>query len=229
VRSYGQYCPISKAAEILGDRWTVLIVREMSFGVSRFNEMQRSLPGISRSVLAQRLRHLERVGLIERDASESGRTVEYSLTSAGRDLKPVLRALGEWAAQWAFGDPDPRELDPDLLMRWISRHVAADQLPGRRVVAQFEFSAPRTRRYWLVMEPSETSVCLHDPGFETDVYVTADVAALYSVYLGRLTLREALLGGQVTLGGTPTFVRAFPRWFAWSDFAPTVRAAALAH
>jgi DNA-binding HxlR family transcriptional regulator len=227
VRSYGQYCPIAKSAEILGDRWTLLIVREMSFGVSRFNEMERALPGISRSVLTQRLRHLERVGLVERVAEPGPAAARYRLTRAGQDLKPVLHALGDWAAQWAFGDPDPKELDPDLLMRWISRHVATDRLPGRRVVAEFELSAGRPRRYWLVMEPHEISVCLHDPGFASDVNVAADVAALYKVYLGRLTLEEAIRAGQVTLSGAVTMVRAFPRWFAWSDFAPTVRAAAL--
>lgn len=229
MRSYGQYCPIAKAAEILGDRWTVLIVREMSFGVHHFNELERCLPGISRSVLAQRLRHLERVGLIERLASDAGRSVEYWLTDAGNDLKPVLRVLGEWAAQWAFGDPDPAELDPDLLMRWISRHIATAQLPDHRVVAHFELSARRPKRYWLVLEPQETSLCLQDPGFDTDVFVTADTAALYGVYLGRLTLLNAIRAGQVTLRGSPGLVRAFPRWFTWSDFAPSIRAAAHAH
>ena len=229
MRSYGQYCPIAKAAQILGDRWTVLIVREMSFGVNRFNEMERCLPGISRSVLAQRLRHLERVGLIERQTSGSGHSVEYQLTAAGQDLKPVLRTLGEWAARWAFGDPNPEELDPDLLMRWISRHIATDQLPERRVVTQFEFSVPRPRRYWLVLEPQEVSVCLHDPGFDTDVFVRADTESLYRVYLGRLTLHSAVRSGLVTVNGAPGLVRAFPRWFAWSDFAPSVRAAAQLH
>jgi len=226
MRSYGQYCPVAKAAQILGDRWTLLIVREMSFGVSHFNEMERCLPGISRSVLTQRLRHLEHVGLVERHAAGAGRTVEYRLTAAGRDLKPVLRSLGEWAARWAFGDPDPAELHPDLLMRWISRHVALDQLPGRRIVARFEFPVPRSRRYWLVLEPQEASVCLQDPGFDTDVFVTADTAALYGVYLGRRTLHSAMLEDLVTVKGPPSLVRAFPRWFTWSDFAPTVRAAA---
>ena len=224
MRSYGQYCPVAKAAEILGDRWTVLLMREMTFGVDRFNEMQRCLPGISRSVLAQRLRHLERVGLIER-ATGDGRSVTYGLTPAGRDLKPVLRSLGEWAARWAFADPDPRELDPDLLMRWISRHIATDQLPDRRIVAEFAFAVPRTRRYWLVLEPEETSVCLHDPGFDTDVFVVADTEALYCVYLGRRTLGSAMRDGLVSVVGPSSLVRDFGRWFAWSDFAPTVRAA----
>jgi DNA-binding HxlR family transcriptional regulator len=222
VRTYGQYCPIARAAEVLGDRWTVLIVREMSFGVSRFNELERCLPGISRSVLAQRLRHLVHVGLVDRQ--DGG----YVLTPAGTALKPVLRALGDWAATWAFGEPDPRTLDPDLVIRWISRHVASSKLPGRRVVACFELTAPRPRRYWLVLQPEEASVCLTEPAFGTDVLVTTTTATLYDVYLGRLDLRSAVRDELVRLDGRPSLVRSFPSWFTWSDFAPAVRTGELA-
>jgi DNA-binding HxlR family transcriptional regulator len=219
VRTYGQYCPVAKAAEVLGDRWTLLIVREMSFGVNRFNELQRCLPGISRSVLTQRLRHMERAGLIERD------DMQYCLTEAGRDLKPVLHALGDWAARWAFAAPDPSELDTDLLIRWISRHTSPDAIPRRRVVVRFDFTAPRHRRYWLVLSPSEASVCLHDPGFDTDAVLTSDAKTLYEVYLGRRTLTAATKAGLVTVEGAPAMVRGLPRWFTWSAFAPAVRAA----
>jgi len=225
VRSYGQYCPVAKAAEVLGDRWTVLLMREMGFGVDRFNELERCLPGISRSVLAQRLRHLERVGLVERLAAD-GNNVRYELTQAGRDLKPVIRSLGEWAAKWAFVDPDPLELDSDLLIRWMSRHVAHDQLPERRIVAEFSFATPRVKRYWLVLDRDEASVCMHDPGFDTDVSVMADTEALYCVYMGKRTLSSAIKDGLVTIHGPRALVRDFPRWFSWSDFAPTVREAA---
>lgn len=217
MRSYGQYCPIARAAETLGDRWTILIVRELGFGVDRFNELQRCLPGISRSVLTQRLRHLERVGIIER------RSTTYHLTSAGRSLQPVLRELGDWAARWAFGEPDPRELDPDLVIRWISRHVATGALPAHRVVSQFDLTGPPARRYWLVLDPADVSVCLHDPGFPVDVFVAASTAVLYDVYLGRRTLRGAIRDGLVAVTGSPAMVRAFPRWLTGSDFAPAVR------
>ena len=226
LRSYGQYCPIAKGAELLGDRWTLLIVREMGFGVRHFNELERCLPGISRSVLAQRLRQMEHRGLVERRRSESGRTIEYRLTAGGRALKGVLRELGEWAATWAFGDPNPDELDPDLLMRWICRHVDHEQLADRRVVVQFEFRLPRRRRYWLVLEPGEASVCMQDPGFGSEVFVKADTGALYRVYLGRLSLRQAMRDHLVTVEGASTLVRAFPHWFTWSQFAPVVRDAA---
>jgi DNA-binding HxlR family transcriptional regulator len=226
MRSYGQYCPIARAAAVLGDRWTMLIVRELSFGVDRFNELERGLPGISRSVLAQRLRHLERVGLIRREPDSRGRGHEYRLTEAGCALKPVLGSLGEWGARWAFSDPGPDELDPDLLVRWLSRHVAVDALPRRRTVVEFSFPRPRPRRYWLVLRPDEVSICLQDPGFDTDVSVTADTAALYDVYFGRSSIGRAVAAGLVTLSGKTTMVRAFPGWFTGSQFAPVVSGAA---
>jgi DNA-binding HxlR family transcriptional regulator len=222
MRSYGQYCPIARAAEVLGDRWTLLIVREMNFGVRHFNELERCLPGISRSVLAQRLRQLVAAGLIARKTTASSRATEYELTAAGRDLKPALQALGNWAATWAFADPDPGDLNPDLVMRWISRHVATDQLPSRRVVIQFDVSSPR-RRYWLVLHPAEVSVCLHPPGFETDIFLTASAATLYDLYLGRVSLRTLTREALICIDGPRPLVRTFQRWFTWSSFAPAVR------
>jgi DNA-binding HxlR family transcriptional regulator len=224
MESHGQYCPIAKGAEVIGDRWTLLIVREMLFGVHHFNELERCLPGISRSVLAQRLKHLERVGIVERESGPSGRTISYSLTTAGRELQPVVHVIGEWGASWAFPDPDPAELDTDLLMRWISRHIAQDQLPASRRVVRFDFTSPR-RRYWLVLRRGDASVCLQHPGFDEDVVVTADAATMYDVYLGRVSLVGAIADGDIIVAGIPRDVRAFPRWFKGSRFAPQIRAA----
>jgi DNA-binding HxlR family transcriptional regulator len=132
MRGYAQYCPVAKATEVLGDRWTLLIVREMLGGAGGFNELQRGLPGISRSVLADRMRALERAEVVERRTGPTGRTLEYLLTSAGRDLQPVVQAIGEWGATWSFTDPRPEELDPDLLIVWMARHVDRRQLPPNR-------------------------------------------------------------------------------------------------
>lgn len=117
--SYGQYCPVAKAAEIFADRWTPLIMREMLHGIRRFNELERGLPGIPRSLLSQRLRRLERAGIIVRHLASNGRATEYHLTRAGQQLEAVVDVLGTWGAQWAFGDPVPDELDPGLLMWWM--------------------------------------------------------------------------------------------------------------
>jgi DNA-binding HxlR family transcriptional regulator len=222
--TYGQYCPIARAAAILGDRWTLLIVRELMHGASGFNEIVRGLPGISRSVLAQRMRALERAGVVDRRTGAAGRTLGYRLTAAGRDLRPVMAAAGEWGATWAFGDPPPDELDPDLLALWIARHVNPDRLPPGRTVLLLDLRAPR-RRFWLVLEAEEVSVCLQHPGFDVDATLSADTAELYRVYLGRTRLREAMARGLVTLEGSARVRRSLEGWFTWSDFAPAVRAA----
>jgi DNA-binding HxlR family transcriptional regulator len=225
VRSYAQYCPIAKASEVLGDRWTLLIVREMLGGASGFNELQRGLPGISRSVLTDRLRSLERAEIVERRTGPKGRTLEYRLTLAGRDLEPVVQAIGEWGATWSFTDPRPDELDPDLLIVWMARHVDRQQLPSDRTVVQFDFRNP-AKRYWMVLEPSDVSVCLQHPGFDVDLEVRVDTATLYRVYLGRAELGSAIRARKLTLSGPRALQRAFGRWFSWSAFAPASRQAA---
>jgi len=224
MRSYAQYCPVAKATETLGDRWTLLIVREMLGGASGFNELQRGLPGISRSVLADRMRALERAEVIERKKGPKGRTLEYRLTSAGRDLQPVVQAIGEWGATWSFTEPRAEELDPDLLIVWMARHVDRQRLPPNRTVVQFDFHDPQ-RRYWMVLEPSEVSVCVQHPRFNVDLKVVVDTATLYRVYLGRAELGGAIRGGQLTMSGPQTLQSGFGQWFTWSAFAPASRTA----
>jgi DNA-binding HxlR family transcriptional regulator len=227
MRTYGQYCPVAHAAEIVADRWTPLILRELLAGSCHFNELERGLPGIPRSLLAERLRRLERAGVVERRVSSGRRAAEYHPTPAGRELRRVIEALGEWGARWAFGDPDPRELDPGLLLWRMRRRVDFERLPPHRVVVQFDFQGARNGSYWLVLDPDEVSVCLHDPGFDIDLLVTADIAVFYRVWLGRITLAEALRERSVQVDGAPSLRRAFSCWFTWSPFADTVRAATL--
>ncbi len=224
MRSYAQYCPIAKASEILGDRWTLLIVREMLGGASGFNELQRGLPGISRSMLADRLRSLERAEILERRTGPKGRTLEYRLTLAGRDLEAVVQAMAEWGVTWSVTDPRPEELDPYLLIVWMARHVDREQLPPDRTVVQFDFCDP-AERYWMVLEHSEVSVCLQHPGFDVNLQVTVDTATLYRVYLGRAGLAGALRARKLTMSGPRALQRGFGRWFAWSAFAPASRRA----
>jgi DNA-binding HxlR family transcriptional regulator len=224
MRGYAQYCPIAKASEILGDRWTLLIVRELLGGASGFNELQRGLPGISRSVLTDRMRMLERAEVVERRTGPKGRTLEYRLTTAGRDLERVVQAIGEWGVTWSFTDPRPEELDPDLLIVWMARHVDREQLPADRTVVKFDFRDP-AKRYWMVLEPSDVSVCLQHPGFDVDLEVVADTATLYGIYLGRAELGGAIRARQVTVSGPQALQRAFGRWFTWSAFAPASRSA----
>jgi len=222
---YGQYCPVARAAEIFADRWTVLIVRELLADVSHFNELERGLPHMSRTLLAERLRRLEQAGVLARRAASRGKRAEYRLTPAGRDLQRVVDVFGEWGARWAFGDPRPTELDPIVLLWWMRRRVCMERIPRRRIVIQFDFRGGRQQSYWLLIEPPDVSVCLKDPGFDIDVLVTADILTFYRVWLGRAALEDALRKNQVRLDGSPADIRAFPRWFNGSPMAAAVRAA----
>jgi DNA-binding HxlR family transcriptional regulator len=224
MTKYGQYCPVARSVEILGDRWTLLIVRDLLDGKDRFNDLERGLPGIPRAVLADRLRRLQRAGLLDRQVEANGRKTRYRLTQAGKELDQVVDALTRWGARWAFGEPDTSELDPILLLWWMRDRVYLERLPRRRVVVEFAFRGPRRYTYWLVLQPTDVSICLTHPGFEVDVQVITELAALYKVWLGRMTYTEALREGQVDVNASPSLARSFPRWFAWSSIADIVRA-----
>jgi DNA-binding HxlR family transcriptional regulator len=222
---YGQYCPVARTAEILADRWTVLIVREHLAEVNHFNELERGLPHMSRTLLSQRLRRLEQAGVLERRGASRGKPTEYRLTMAGRELQQVIDQFGEWGARWAFGPPRPSELDPIILLWWMRRRVALDRISRRRVVIQFDFRRAPQRSYWLLIDPTDVSVCLKQPNFEVDVIVTAEITTFYEVWLGRSSLVDAMRKNLVRVDGAPADIRAFPTWFAWSPMAKTVRLA----
>jgi DNA-binding HxlR family transcriptional regulator len=222
MRSYGQYCPIAVAAELLADRWTLLIVRELMVGSHRFNEIERGLPRISRSLLAGRLRQMERAGLVERRPLATGRGSGYHLTDAGQDLKPIVRELGFWAVRWAFADPRDDQVDGALLLWWLRLAVRKDHVPPGRTVVRFRLSGGRPARAWLVMTPDEVSVCVRAPGFPDDVSVTASTRELQRVFLGRTTLGQAMSDGLVQIEGPLPLVRAFPGWFSWSPYSAEV-------
>jgi DNA-binding HxlR family transcriptional regulator len=226
MSKYGQYCPVAQALEIVGDRWTLLIIRDLLTGTRHFNDLERGLPGISRTLLALRLRQLQQVGVVEKRLNPSGRkTTEYHLTQAGQELQGVINALLTWGAMWAFGDPTPEQLDPVLLMWWIRSRVNADALPEQRVVVQYDFQGARFETFWLILTKTDVTLCLTDPGYEIDVLVTADLATFFKLWLGRIDYDEAIHDYGVRVEGMPRLVRAFPDWFAWSVAADAVRAA----
>jgi len=222
MRSYGQYCPVAKASEVLGDRWTLLIVSELIAGADRFNDLARGLPRISRPLLAQRLRGLERAGVIEKRTGATARSSSYHLTAAGEELGPLIKGLAEWGARWAFGEPEPDELDPILLLWWMRGGVNREALPSQRVVVRFDFWAG-DGPYWLILKTDDVSVCLQDPGFEVDIAVSANLSALFEVWLGRATLADAQASGMVRVQGVPMLTRAFPSWLALAPIAYAVR------
>lgn len=216
---YGQYCPISRAVEVLGERWSLLIIRDMLCGSSRFNDLARGLPGLSRTLLSKRLRELERAGLVERLDGE------YLLTPAGAELEPIVFGLGAWGAKWTFGDPAPDELDAQLLVWWMHKRIDPSAFPDRRrTVLELRFRDDR-RRFWVVIEDGDPSVCLTEPGWETDVTIDADLDSLYRVWLGQLPIREAVRSGRVGFDGPPALVRRMPEAMQLSQIAPAVAAA----
>jgi DNA-binding HxlR family transcriptional regulator len=223
MAKYRQYCPVARATEILADRWTPLIVRELLAGSRHFNEIERGLPGISRSLLSSRLRHLEDAGVVERRINKRPKTTEYFLTDAGRDLRPVVEGLGAWAVRWAFGEPRPQELDPVLLAWKMHQRMHLDRLPTRRTILELDFTGKGSRRLWLVLEPHEVSVCLKHPGFDSHLIVRADLAYFYRVWLGHIDYESAIQSRGIVIEGSPALVRNLPHWFMWSPMARFVR------
>jgi DNA-binding HxlR family transcriptional regulator len=220
---YHQYCPVARACEILSDRWTPLIVRELLFGSRHFNELRRGLPRISRSLLTARLRHLEDNGVIERHTGARPHVTEYILTASGYDLADVIKQLGTWAIKWVFNDPDRDELDPALFLWKMQQRVDHRQLPRRRTVVQFDLTGRRGRRVWLVLVPQDVSSFLKPPDFASDLIVRADVSVLYRVWAGFIDYDVAVRRGEIVLEGPPALVRAFPRWFMWSPLVDVAR------
>ena len=223
MKEYNQYCPVALGSEVLAERWVPLIVRELVLGGRRFNEIDRGLPGISRSLLKQRLDHLERKGVVERVELTHGRGHEYRLTPAGRDLEGVIMAVGEWAVRWMFTEPEPRNVDPVTLTWWMSRRLVAAEIPVDRTVVQFDYTGDDPTRIWIVIERREASVCTEPPGFDSDVVVTTDPVSLMRVFSGITTYAAALGSGAISLVGPPRLTRALPTWVAWSPFAPATR------
>jgi DNA-binding HxlR family transcriptional regulator len=223
VPDYGSYCPVSLGSEVLADRWTPLILRELVLGNTRFNDIARGMPAISRSLLVQRLRHLERKGVVELWPSPTGRGSEYHLTAAGKELGGVVEALGRWAVEWLFEELHPQEIDPPTLMWWLHRRVDVSALPPGRVVVQFDHTAPIKQSIWMVLDRGEASVCLQHPGFDTDVIVTTTTATLAEVFNGLETWSHAIATEAIQVEGPPRLLRALPRWFLWSPFADGIR------
>ena len=221
MKRYGQFCPIAVTAEIFAERWTPLILREMFAGSHHFNEIERGVPRISRSVLAQRLRALDAAGVIE--CRRAGpRSTEYHLTPAGQDLAGIVVQMGDWAIRWADVEIGAHNVDPDYLLWDIHRRIHLERLPDRRVVARFDLTGVCTRSYWLVLECPEPSLCLIDPGFAVDLSITADTIALHRVWMGQMDLAKALRERLIELEGPTELRRAFPGWLALGYYATRV-------
>jgi DNA-binding HxlR family transcriptional regulator len=222
--SYHQFCPVSKAMELLDERWTMLVVRELVSGSEHFNELRRGLPRMSPTLLSRRLHLLVRAGVVDRQVE--GNDVRYVLTQAGHELRPVVEALGAWGTRW-IGELGDGDLDPKLLMWDMHRHIDKDAIPDGRTVVQFRFpDAPSDARdWWLVITRGEVDVCDVDPGHAVAVTVTANLRSMVNLWRGDLSWSNALRAGAVEVHGPEGLRRAVPGWFTLSSFAAVPRPA----
>jgi DNA-binding HxlR family transcriptional regulator len=218
---YGQLCPLAKATEILGERWTFLVIRELLSGSARFNEIRRGVPLMSPSLLSQRLQRLEHEGLLRREPSGGGHL--YHLTKAGQELAPIVHRLSHWGERWVLGHVDPRKKDVTALMWAIRRRVDPAALGKRRVTLRFEFTdQPQAKRcWWLVNEGTNVDLCPKDPGFEVDLYVITDLQTMARVWVGKLQLSAAINANTLELSGPRSLCQAFCSWLLLSPFAQT--------
>ena len=218
MRTYGQYCPIARGAEIFAERWTPLIIRNLHLGCGSFSEILVGAPGLSRTLLSQRLKRLEQLGVVESAPKPDGRGRHYQLTSAGDELFAVCQSLGEWGARWL--DIAPENLDPFVALWSMCNALRRERLPDRRVVLRFDFTGrPRLERYWLIIELGDTEICKTYSGLDEDLYITAEAEAFVKWHAGQLSWAQALREDRIRLDGSPSLVRAFPTWNARSMFA----------
>tara|TARA_R110002096_G_scaffold121521_2_gene263104 strand:- start:184 stop:864 length:681 start_codon:yes stop_codon:yes gene_type:complete len=218
---YGQFCPIAKSAEILGDRWTLLIVREILMGASRFNEMRRGLGTISTAVLTERLKTLVEQGMVVRRKLSGKTGYEYFPTPACQELLPILVSLGDWGMRWAKDNLVDEDYDVELLMLYLERSIDHERLPGPETVLQFEFSDLRDVRFWwLIVGRDKVDVCVKDPGRDIDVWFKSTVRTMSEVWLGNRSWREAIGTGELSLIGDAALTKTVNRWLRPSVFAP---------
>jgi DNA-binding HxlR family transcriptional regulator len=222
-RSYNQFCPVSMAAEAICSRWTILVLRELALGSTRFNELRRGLPGMSPALLSKRLKDLEAAGIVVHIAAghESG-VLEYRLTEAGNELRAIIEAIGIWGHRWVTTEATLKNLDANLLMWDIRRNINPDPMPPRRNTIQFIFTdrPPPERTYWLIVEPGhDVDLCLVDPGFDVDLYVATDLRTMTEIWLGYAAIGRMSEDGRLVLTGNRKLAANLRAWLKLSVFA----------
>lgn len=227
MSTYGQFCPVALASEILTRRWTPLVIRELLCGSTRFNDLRRGVPRMSPSLLSKRLDDLVEAGVVTRRSAPDGDHDEYRLTRAGRELQPIIEGMGVWGQRWISGDLTDDELDAELLMWDMHRRIDTDRVPPGRTVVQLTFhDLPEAERdFWLVVTGSEVDVCWKDPGYEVDLVVRTDLPTMTGIWRGEVRFAEALRHHEVELRGPAQLRRSFPEWLGLSLFAGVERPA----
>ncbi|MGV0716406.1 helix-turn-helix domain-containing protein [Mycolicibacterium sp. XJ662] len=221
---YGQFCPVAKAMELLDERWTMLVVRELLLGSRHFNDLRRGVPKMSPALLSKRLKSLVRAGVVER-ADVDGRTT-YTLTACGKELAEVVDALGAWGVRW-IGELGEQDLDPHLLMWDIRRTIPIAEWPRKRTTLAFRLTevAPKAARWWLVVADDQADVCDFDPGYDVAGTVEASLRTLTRIWRGDVTWQHALLDGSVAVSGPAEVRRAVPTWIGQSLLSAVPRPA----
>lgn len=224
MKGYGQFCPVAKAMEVIGERWTILIIRELINGNLSFNKIRNGVALMSPTLLSSRLKSLQRAGIIERNKTDAG--IQYSLTSAGRELEPIIMQMGVWGQRWARSDMSKKDLDPRLLMWDIKRRIDTSFFPGMRTVLLFEFTnyTSKLRRWWLVMEENTADICLKEPGYDIDLHLVTDLRTLSQVWMGDMNLNKALKHNLLKVTGNTTLKRNLSKWLTLNNFADVKQA-----
>lgn len=220
--SYKQFCPVAMAAEILCTRWTIVLLREMFAGSTRFNDLRRGLPRMSPALLSQRLKELEEAGVIERKRGNEANLYEYHLTRSGRELGPIIEAFGVWGQRWVESELSLENLDVSLLMWDMRRNFNATPAPKRRTTIQFLYSGlpPNKRQWWMIVAPNEaTELCFVDPGYDVDLYVATDLRTMTAIWMGLDTVRKAVADDRIKLTGDRKLAADLQTWLGLSPFA----------
>lgn len=218
---YKQFCPVAMASEVLCTRWTMVLLRELVAGTTRFNDLRRGVPRMSPALLSTRLKELEQAGVVERKALKTDKGIyEYHLTEAGKDLRPVIEAIGIWGQKWVESSLSLKNLDPSLLMWDMRRNLDPSPLPQIRTAVQFMYSdLPSTKNlWWLVIEPDgEVDLCWSDPGFEINLYVTTDLRTMTAIWMGLSTIERER--DKIELLGDRQLAQTMQVWMGLSPFA----------
>lgn len=221
MRSYGQFCPVAKAAELFCERWTPLIVRDLAAGATRFSELKRGVPLMSPTLLSRRLKQLEAEGVVERRRSAGGRSWTYHLTDAGKEFAPLVEALGVWGQRWSRRQLAEGEIDLGLLIWGLERGVDADAFAAPRAVVRLQLTDQPAARslWWFVNHAGRCELCLKDPGFEVDLYLAGSLVTMIYILRGDISLQRAIDAGRLEVIGTTKARRALPAWLNLSPLA----------
>lgn len=219
MKGYGQFCPVAKSMEVIGERWTILIVRELISGSLSFNKIRNGVPLMSPTLLSSRLKTLQGAGIIERNKTDEG--IQYSLTKAGRELEPIILQMGVWGQRWARSNMSKGDLDPRLLMWDIKRRIDTSLFPDTRTVLLFEFTnyTSKLRRWWLVLNENTADICLKDPGYEVDLQLVSDLRTMSQIWMGDLSLNKAQQMQQLKIMGNTALKKSISKWFTLNTFA----------